>query len=193
MKIKILIAFIVLLSAKSAFAADLGWVERIQPFLSKAGKEKNCQAMWNILWPEAKAGNLQARFALFVYLLPMMHHDRIIPPGHSDDFITRMRDSLIMSVHSSGVRFEEKSPDEGLMEGAIYSIMLRKDLHDHKSFLDCVATENSQHCAEIAIQNDIVPSFEEYAAEIETFVGAGAKPSCNFLAEDAVDISPQGD
>lgn len=179
-------------SSQKVYAKDdLFWAERILPAYSKAAKEKNCQAMWNMLWPEAKKANLQARRMLSLSVAPLMHMDQIVMPGHSDDFITHLRDGLILMVHSSGVKYEKEYAGDQILENLFYSKVLSKEAHNR--FWDCVLNVKSERCTAIAVEDNIVPPFNDYVAEIDEALKNGHKASCNFLPGEAVDISGTGE
>ena len=57
--------------------------------------EERCQATWDMLWPEAKKGNLEARAWLFQIIMPWPHMVILLMPGKQQDIITRFRDGLI--------------------------------------------------------------------------------------------------
>src|SRR5690606_28699535 len=86
----------------------VSWVEakaklEALPFeRTKRGYEEWCQKSWDILWPLAKKGFLEARAEL---LESYYMHGRTMP-GH-EDWVSIKRDHIIYIIHSAGYDTEK--------------------------------------------------------------------------------------
>ena len=150
--------------------------------LEKIGGNKDgCEDSWSVLWHWAKKGNLEARFTLFVLMLPGPDMVPILPPGNSGDRVSIYRDAVTMFTHSLGYKTEDQSHldlnthyQTGL---SLYKKMGLGNDPRSSEFLQCLK-ENKKACAKIAVRNQIVPSFKNYARPIDIFLEKGMKPSC---------------
>lgn len=170
---------------KDSQSSDLdGWLA-VKASLEKSGQGLNhCEESWDVLWPWAKKGNLEARFTLFFLMTPPPDMKPLFAPGSSGDRISWQRDVIIMLTHSLGYKGDPDLKDNQLDVLAHYNdaLALYKKFglgSDYKSveFLKC-AQENKDNCAAIAVKNKIVPSFEEYAQQIDLFLEKGMKAHC---------------
>jgi hypothetical protein len=127
--------------------------------------EENCQAVWNILWSWAKKGNMEARSGI----LGVMYAFGLEFPGRSGDTVSRMRDAVILGVHSVG-----SEPDE-FVDNFISGI---RGYPGSDKFLECIHTNRSQECVNILVENRVVPSFEDFASEVDMLMASGKKVSC---------------
>lgn len=137
---------------------------------------KDCADFWNIFWPAAKAGDLEARAILFYLMIPPPDMSFLYAPGNSGDLISRQRDINVMAVHSidySGPfepHYRELALEQFISAGF--------DFPPGKSkFLECVK-KGGKGCADIAVKARLVPSFEEFARQIDAMTAAGMKSSC---------------
>lgn len=136
----------------------------------KGNEEKKCQAAWNLLWPWARKGNLEARALL---LMDAYTNGRIMP-GRNRDWITVSRDMMILAVHSAGVEGEtyNKILDEQ------YKTEFAKSVFSKGSDLNCFVQSRSQDCTKTAVAHHVVPSFKQYADEIDLLIKAGKRSVC---------------
>jgi hypothetical protein len=164
----------------SEWLADKARLEKLRS--ENLTNEELCQKTWDILWSWSKKGNLEARAWLFFLLLPPgSHADVLHMPGRSGDYLTKIRDGLILAAHSSGVEYENKRYNERHY-GITYSFFSEMPVKNigGDTFLKCIALSQSKDCAQIAVDKKLVPSFENYAAEIDALLTQGMKPSCSF-------------
>ena len=106
-----------------------------------------------------------------------MHYREM--PGRSGDSVSRMRDAMILAVHSVGVSGGEDEVIMSFLEGLepYGSVAARK------RFFACVRNNPSQDCASIAVEEKLVPSFEDYGDEIDLILAQGKKSTCRFATE----------
>lgn len=166
-----IVVAVIFLSAltKVAKAEDLLWVADREK-LARISDE-NCQEAWDILWPWAKKGNLEARLKL----LGLVQWGIVTVPGHADS-ASRWRDMSILTIHSSGYEGNIKNvaPEDPRLTtfvSADFQIIYR-------DFLECYQKGDSIQCAEKAVKNKRVPSFSDYAEEIDGLVARGHRAYC---------------
>ncbi|MCC7305011.1 MAG: hypothetical protein IT558_01995 [Alphaproteobacteria bacterium] len=141
-------------------------------------QEEKCSEYWNILWPWAKKGNLEARALLLISLAPPPDMNIIYAPGSSGDYISKLRDITIMSVHSHGYK-EKWFEDYKNLISDLYVQVGFDEISAGKDFLKCVKDTPSANCIDIAVKEKLVPSFEEYASQIDALMKEGMKSTCN--------------
>lgn len=174
-----------LFATASCFAAseDPAWLAEKERFKNVITNENRCYETWNVLWPWAKKGNLEARAMLFVAITPFMHIGAVAVPGNNGDSITTMRDSLIMAVHSEGYKGgdSERAFMNALNEfrQSIYKGFALNSYSSGREFLECVQ-KKKQGCSTIAVTEGLVPSFEDYAREKDALMQQGMKGLCRL-------------
>ncbi len=146
--------------------------------------QDKCNKVWDILWSEAKSGNLPARAWIRQLVFPYgPHSDTIALPGRSGDYISQMRDAIILSVHTTGVKLSNDK------ETAYYNGFSRELYSEVKleyvggPFLNCVSQPQSNNCVNIAVKRQLVPSFESYASEVDLLLSQHKSPTCFFNRE----------
>ena len=180
MKKVMILALLVLALNTPAIADDMASWENeagnLQKLLSNKALPNNekCQKTWDLLWPQAKEGNLEAREHLFFFSLAMPHNDTLQMPGSGNNFIARMHDGLILAVHSAGVQYKQEIYVD-VAEGFFTDLGLEKT-----EFYKCFKQNLSTDCSRLAVEEGLVPSFDEFAANIDFFVEQGRKPQCLF-------------
>ena len=148
---------------------------------------KNCDGLWNLLWPEARNGNLQARYMLMQYVYPPPKRMRMELPGHPDSDIDTARDAMILGVHSLGMENVEKYEAENLnWRHSVFEVTIKKE--DYPEFHKCYATEKSSACLKLALDKNIVPPFDIFAEEIDKYANRGATPICLYGDDAQVDF-----
>lgn len=159
-------------SARSDDASD--WAAD-KARLEQLANEGRCEGYWDVLWPWAKKGNDEARELLLVSLLPGPHMEGVCSPGSQCDFVTHMRDIIIVAVHASPIQYKE-------YKEAVNSYFQQwgfEDVKQGKEFMECFNnTTSDKDCASLAVGANIVPSFEEYAAQIDAMLADGLKSKC---------------
>lgn len=146
--------------------------------------DKSCNEVWNSVWTAAKEGDLESRFKLFVSMAPLIHMTPIVPPGSSGDVITQIRHIVILAVHSHNFLVmlpNQKIAIDQVKEVRDTYIKVAYDLYEMvgfnknthgKKFLECVK-KKSDNCTKIAVDGKLVPSFEEYAKQIDALQNIG--------------------
>ncbi len=175
-----------------AHALEINNLPKPRPEIQKLMQEHECMKVWNILWPEAKSGDIEARAYLAFLSMPLMHSDALFMPGDSGDNISRLRDALILTIHSKGFIFKT---EDTAKDGDIYNFMYSRfiDKYLGRNYFKCMNEKNSQECAKVAVKDKLVPAFEDYAKKIDMLVAQGARPTCDFYPDDgAVDTSETG-
>jgi len=133
---------------------------------------KDCANAWQLIWPWARKGNIEAR----AILATAIYAAGLIPPNSTSDAITLFRHSLILSVHGSA------NGDPAALE-LLHALLREKLISDMGgSVLEgClnIGTPPSK-CVENAVIDGFVPSFYDYAREIDTLSRAdwSLKASC---------------
>ncbi len=132
---------------------------------------KDCKKAFEILWPWAKDGNQEARFALLFYT---MMGDMYWPEG--SDNASRQRDIIILAIHSSGYKISKNEND--LQQAAFLMGNLDKT-SSGKQFLKCLENKGSDKCVNQAVEESVVPSFESFSEQTEILLSNGFKIECN--------------
>jgi hypothetical protein len=183
-KILIITAFI-LYTFPSYAAEDAEWSEdKIK--LEKLTSEGKCDEYWDVLWPWAKQGNLEARRLLFIISAVQLHMPEVYPPGRSGDLISHVRDIIILGLHSlpnqnSGtITDQDKIFIETLTEFITYyaSAFQLNSASKAEKFMECWSKEKTQKCTKLAVDNGFIPSWESYSAEIDALIDKGMKSTC---------------
>lgn len=134
------------------------------------------EELWEVLWSEAKAGDLEARAILFFFMIPPPHIPRLTPPGSTGDLVSRKRDIAIMAVHSQAYDgpfergYRDLAYDQFVSAGFDYP-------PGTSDFMKCVKA-SGDNCADIAVKAGLVPSFEDFAKQIDAMAAAGMKSTC---------------
>lgn len=133
---------------------------------SKQSPDEACQSIWETLWLWAKKGNYSAR----ADLLAAMYFRGMEFPGRSGDSLSRHRDAIILAVHSVGVKSNE------FVDGWYAYIT---GYQGSSEFFECIESDRSQRCGQILVEHRVVPSFENFAAELDMYLENGFKPKCH--------------
>lgn len=141
---------------------------------------KKCDEVWDVLWPLAKDGNLEARAMLFITMAPPWKGQPVRAPGNYGDYISKIKDITIMGVYAHdykgewggiGVRESYKNTLTTMYKNAGF-----ENLPQSVEFLKCV--ERDGVCSGIAIKDKLVPSFEHFALQIDAMMAFGLKSQC---------------
>lgn len=185
-----LFLFIVFVSFHvQAFAESEGdWAKEKEKLGSVTG-DGACQEKWNILWDWSKRGNLEARYLLFLMILSPPEMDLLIPPGYTNDIASRNYHLTVLATHLC--RYVP-SLDEGNSEGSILNDFYIYSHFDEsgagKEFLKSYKAAE-KNCADIAVQEGLVPSFDDYTKQIDRMLSLGKVPSCvSFNKEQLMDV-----
>jgi len=143
---------------------------------AKISDDERCLETWNILWPWAKKGNLEARVFIALRVVSFLHMPYWRMPDDADDVLSRRRHAFIMIVHSSGI---PDSGDEPTLNQIFVDYIQGFSFPGKKSLLSCLQEPKSL-CAQGAVEQGVVPSFEVYAKEIDRNIAQGLKPRCSY-------------
>lgn len=170
--------FTALAATDDKWLSDKARLEKLSSDKAEMSDEERCQAIWDILWPWAIKDNLEARSYLFFLMAPPPHMKPLLLPGNTGDSVTKFKDAIIMAVHSYPYQFDTDMKET--YQNVAHTLYQQAGFEQSSSgrkFLKCL--ENSENnCAEIAVQERLVPSFEEYAKNIDVFISAGIKSHC---------------
>lgn len=167
-----LFTLLIIVTMACAGAND-DWIETKKQ-ASSAIDAKNCSKAWELVWPWAKRGNVEARAILATGMLAA----GLTVPGGRDDAITRYRDSVILAIHGAA------DGDAAATEMALALVRI-----DHVAkmggaqFADCInAGTAPKTCVDNATSSGFVPDFAEYSREIDAVTSARGSPkaSCQF-------------
>lgn len=156
---------------------DPQWEADMKRLGELGASQKDCDERWNILWPRAKKGNLEARLVLFMQLMPGPHQTGLFPPGSTKDMLSAIRDGTIVAIHSVGNKYEEM---DRLLYGFYYELprIFFGFSREFEEFAQCAKEKRSQDCIKIAVDAHLVPTFEVFAEQIDALVAQGKKPTC---------------
>lgn len=173
-----LIRLLALVAAASSAATVLAesWAEA-KLAIAEAVNERDCDQVWELTWPWAKAGESEARWGLATGVVTM----GLMPPGAGRDTVTRFRHVVVMSVH--GAAAGQPSSAE------LLATILPTDVEPvmGRQLLRCLTDgkQPAQDCIDAAVAEGLVPSFTAYAAELDWL--AAAAPEADATCE----VKPQ--
>ncbi len=139
--------------------------------------EAQCQFVWDTLWRWSKRGNVEARYNLFRFVYPgwpgLPH---IMMPGRVGDEISLVRDSAILGVYS--LEYRSDVDIESFLNETIGVVPAGQ------WFIQCIKEDSIKSCVRAAHSRaNLIPSFEEYALEIDTLIAGGAKQKCLYFKD----------
>lgn len=202
MKYKIVFILFVILTFNitTAIAADTqnDWKSAYKDWQSQYTQNKpqtgneTCQRLWDFVWPWAKRGNIEARGMLYTIMTLPRGSSPLLPLA-SRDYISYMRYLIILQVHSAGVQYLEGAEED---VKSIYTEMSK--FHEKQlGFLDnlsggnympCIKNattlQSTQNCTQIAEKQGLVPSFKDFASEVDAMIAQGLLPSCKELHQN---------
>ncbi len=147
-------------------------------------EEERCQPRWNIIWPLAKAGNLEARTTFYRAL--GLTYVRI--PNYSWDRVTQNRFGVALFMHSRGApraratgvltgrftgKFDGLDPRIFQLSYSGFSVIT-----EDEPVMTCMLQGERQACARLAVERKLIPSFEDLAKEIDALTQNGKTFSC---------------
>jgi hypothetical protein len=174
MKLYTVTLFALLITVSTACArANSDWIEAKQ-HASLAIDAGECSKAWELMWPRAKRGNVEARAILATGMLAA----GLSLPGGRNDAITRYRDSIILAVHgAAGGDAAATEMSLGLVQNTLVSDM------GGAQFAACLKADTApQSCVDSAIKNGFIPDFANYAREIDAVASApgASKATCHI-------------
>jgi hypothetical protein len=105
-------------------------------------------------------------------------------PGRSQDKLSSSRDAIILRIHSLGVHFSDEKDRKRYEQNSKVIYAPIDGTADGGPFWMCLENKKPEECKKEASDKEykLVPTFEEYAAEIDVLVKQGYKPAClNFF------------
>lgn len=180
-----LMLFLMLISiglVNSAIAHDFTSWEKSKTYIEKINSNEFCEERWDVLWHWAKNGNLEARFMILFLLNPPPDMGSMKLPGRSGDVVSNIQDLVIFSVHSHEYSGDFPMRDEyKKVAYELYKMVGFEDSVRGKDFLECVQDAESSECADIAVSNKLVPSFNDYVLQIDALIKQGMGVECSIL------------
>ena len=125
-----------------------------------------CSAAFNILWPYVKDDNVEAQQ---VMLSLMQFAPFLNLPGRSGDYITRVRDVIILAAYSPNI--EKELSD--------LSLSYAENVRGSREFFECRSDPQKKNCASSLKQKKIIPPFESFIKEIESLTNSGFVATCS--------------
>ena len=129
----------------------------------------DCAQAWNLIWPWARSGQVEAR----AILAGGVFAAGLTPPGGSGDAISQFRHAVILAVHGAA----EGDPAATELLHSLIRTELVSDMGGRKMKL-CLEAGLAPHiCVAEAVKLGFVPDFDAYAKEIDavaTLPGAAA-------------------
>lgn len=142
----------------------------------------DCRTAWEILWPLAKGGNNEAR-----YLLMVAKVQNTAPPGtnRQSSAEVRNRHSLTLAAYAAlaQVPAHAADPNHRWLRESIPIYLRDLSLGSNGDRVaQCYASGRGfRDCLELAVSIGIVPTFEEYAEQVEAAEQRTGMPaSCNY-------------
>lgn len=180
-KFSFMLVLLVLFSIPShAKEEKPSWVED-KAHLEELISENKCTEYWDVLWPWAKKGNLEARAWLFILMAPPPKITPIFAPGNSGDLITKIRNIVIMAAHSHDYQGDLSLwPGYKNTTNELYKMVGFNKSVKGKQFLECTKDNKAKDCTEIAVKSKLVPSFEKYAEQMDMFIEDGMRSKCAY-------------
>ncbi len=153
---------------------------------------ESCQQLWDFVWPWAKRGNIEARGILYT-IMTLPRRTSPLLPLVPTDYISYMRYLMILQVHSAGIQYLENTEED---VKSIYSEMSRfyekqlgfLDTLSGGTYMSCIKNattlQSAQSCTQTAEKEGLVPSFEDFASEVDIMIAQGLLPSCKELQQN---------
>lgn len=133
-----------------------------------------CRNAWNILWFWAKAGNPEALTKLFLALSPPFEAAPIVPPGFNGDDVSRIRNTIVVGIHSFVVS------DERVKGNVLLPFLVEQlsPFYHGPAVIDCLKNRN-ENCGQLAVNLGLIPTFSEFSDSIDALQSAGFSPHCS--------------
>lgn len=121
-------------------------------------------------------GNLDQRYSAYSAQI----RDWYYVEGRPYDRLSRIRDTTILEFHAFGSA--EMQRDLAHISPQLYwqdLIKWQPFFARSQALKNCILTKGLvQECTTIAVREKLIPSFEEYTAEIDLFLAHGARFKC---------------
>jgi len=137
-----------------------------------------CARIWSTIWPMAKAGNKEARFGLFA--MRGFSDMELTPASHN--MATGQFELLVLYIHSLGA--SELSKDAYRKAGQTPDIFsLYPFLNKGPRFKECMTKLQAAECTQIAVDEHLIPSFEDFSAEVDAGINSGRVSPCRSVGQ----------
>lgn len=166
--------WLVVLVAPSAFADSqiIGDWESAKTQGTSAVESGDCALAWNLIWPWARKGQVEARAILAGGVVVA----ELTPPGSGKDAISRFRHAVILAVH--GAAEGDRTATE-LLDGFLrIDIVLDMGGRPLKRCFEAGILPAT--CVGEAVKSGFVPDFRDYAREVDAVSksAGAAQASC---------------
>lgn len=147
---------------------------------NSANAQWDCTKAWNILWPLAKAGNPEARYALWSFTIFNTN-----PPGADRNSPSEIisRHKLILSAYGSAASWPPEKTDatQQLLRNSIpiYIQELALDASGIEVIQCYRSARQLPECLDLAVSRKVVPKFADYVDEVDAIIRqTGHSASC---------------
>lgn len=138
---------------------------------SGASKEEKCHAKWALIWPLAKAGDLEARFHVFGIIA---YSGGLAVPK---TLTSMMQEILVSYIHALGAPSLQSEARD--IEGRYPPILNNAPyLLENEKFRQCVTKFRSHECAALAVEQRLIPSYELFAHQIDLSISNDSSGLC---------------
>ncbi len=140
-----------------------------------------CEKSWNLTWSLAKRGYAKG----YEDLMYMMGYGWANLPGRTSRSSHARSDMLLLIVHYLG---KEEPPRDPQQRRNNYIEMLSEkpfSIATNPRFRECLLHGELTDCPRIAVEEKLVPSFEQFAAQID----AAGPEAVTAMCQDAVEKS----
>lgn len=160
---------IISLTANSSFAQvgpNASEIERAWA----AMQNRDCETAWNILWPLAKSGDVEARYFLYGSSAGIIH------PGVTKDPSSYDRHTLALSPYAAlrpKANYAPGVPSDGRFarQDVPASIRGLKLGEAGERVSQCYTSDPSlEKCLKLGVSLGVIPKFEDYAREVDKMV-----------------------
>ena len=158
----------------STWAVTKGRVLRIRV------NDEYCATAWDMVWPWAKAGNLEARHFLHRFLVKNIPtRIPILPPGEESTGDSFLENAVTLAIYAHDHSSDDRNEIISLTKTQARAFYKKVGLSEGrgKRFFGCVEG-GGQNCMQIAIEDGIVDPYEVYAERIDRFLKNGIKAKC---------------
>lgn len=118
----------------------------------------NCDKVWQLMWPRARDGNVQA----MAMLATGAYSAGLLPPGISQDALARLRHTLILSAHAAA---SNDAANRELLKGLLQESLIAEA--GGRQLQECLTGQTAkEQCISRAVNTGFLPSLANYAKEL---------------------------
>ncbi len=143
----------------------------------------NCDKVWQLVWPRAREGNMQA----MAMLATGAYSAGLLPPGISQDALARLRHTLILSAHAAA---SNDAANNELLNSLLQESLIAAA--GGRQLQECLTGQTAkEQCIRRAIDMGFLPSLANYAKELASAEKQPhAKASCTLPGNAATIPKP---